>query len=71
MLKKKILTVKELSEHIKGLLEAEELAGIWVEGELSNFRKAVRHYYFDLKDEHALLRCVMFRPSIPFVPKNG
>lgn len=71
MLKKNILTVHELSRYIKERLEGEELSGIWVEGEISNFRKVARHWYFDLKDYQALIRCIMFCPSPPFMPKNG
>ncbi|HHF55811.1 MAG TPA: exodeoxyribonuclease VII large subunit [Thermoplasmatales archaeon] len=71
MLKRKIFTVSEISGYIKEIIEKEELTNIWVEGEISNFRQAIGHYYFDLKDEKAVIKCVMFSPSLPFTPKNG
>jgi len=71
MLKRKIFTVSEISSHIKEIIEKEELTNIWIEGEISNFRQAIGHYYFDLKDERAVIKCVMFSPSLPFTPKNG
>ena len=60
MLKKKIFSVGEISSFIKNLLERDDLKDIWVEGEISNFRKAGGHYYFSLKDENASIKCVMF-----------
>ena len=68
---KKIFTVGEITEYIKNLIEGGELKNIWIEGEISNFRKAIGNFYFDLKDEKALLRCVMFSPTLSFTPKNG
>lgn len=39
-----------------------KLRDIWVEGEVSNLaRSAAGHSYFTLRDEGAVLRCVMFR----------
>ena len=70
-MKKKIFSVGKISEYIKEIIEKEELTDIWVEGEISNFRHAIGNYYFDLKDEKAIIRCVMFNPSLPFTPKNG
>jgi|Deesub1362A_J573_1020465.scaffolds.fasta_scaffold19280_1 exodeoxyribonuclease VII large subunit len=68
---KKIFTVGEITHYIKEIVEREELNNIWVEGEISNFREAIGNYYFDLKDEMAIIRCVMFSPSLQFTPKNG
>ncbi|HEU0198112.1 MAG TPA: exodeoxyribonuclease VII large subunit [Nevskiaceae bacterium] len=54
-------TVYALTQAIKGALET-GFPVVWVEGELSNFScPASGHWYFSLKDEHAQLRCVMFR----------
>ena len=48
---------------------------ILVEGELSNFSSyRSGHWYFSLKDENALIRCVMFHSynqKVDFVPKDG
>lgn len=68
---KKIYTVGEITQYIKELIEKGELNNIWIEGEVSNFRKAIGNFYFDLKDEKAILRCIMFTPSLPFTLKNG
>ncbi len=70
MLKKKIFSVGEISSFIKNLLERDDLKDIWVEGEISNFRKAGGHYYFSLKDENASIKCVMFDIS-QAEPRNG
>jgi exodeoxyribonuclease VII large subunit len=48
---------------------------VWVEGEISNLRRAESgHFYFALKDGDALLRVVMFRMQarlLRFKPDNG
>ncbi|KAA0003348.1 MAG: exodeoxyribonuclease VII large subunit [Thermoplasmata archaeon] len=73
--KSKILTVKELSCYIKDLLEREELSNIWVQGEISNVKHhSSGHLYFSMKDEHAVLRCVMFKENasrLRFSPTEG
>jgi len=56
-----VLSVSELTRHIKGMLE-ETLPAVWVEGEISNFAAAASgHCYFTLKDANAALSVVMFR----------
>ncbi|MEM6910824.1 MAG: exodeoxyribonuclease VII large subunit [Verrucomicrobiota bacterium] len=55
------LSVTQLTRQIRDLLEI-EIAEIWVEGEISNYRaQASGHQYFTLKDETAQLACVLFR----------
>jgi exodeoxyribonuclease VII large subunit len=57
------VTVSELSRQIRQLLES-QIAQIWVEGEISNYRKqSSGHHYFTLKDERSQLSCVMFARS--------
>jgi exodeoxyribonuclease VII large subunit len=54
-------TVFELVERARALLER-ALPAVWVEGEISNFKKYPSgHWYFSLKDPFAQIRCVMFR----------
>jgi exodeoxyribonuclease VII large subunit len=69
-----ILTVSQLTQHIKGLLEG-AFPLVWVSGEISNFiRHRSGHLYFSLKDERAEIRCVMFRGHnqfLNFEPDNG
>ena len=56
-----IYTVSQLSQQVKHLLE-DCFPEIWVQGELSNVSKPISgHCYFSLKDEHAQVRCALFR----------
>jgi exodeoxyribonuclease VII large subunit len=68
------LTVSELTARIKVMIEG-EFIDVWVEGEVSNFRKhSSGHWYFTLKDEGAMLRCASFRVQnrlIRFTPEDG
>ena len=71
------LTVSQLNTYVKALLEGDKcLAGVTVEGEISDFKRhyATGHLYFSLKDESARVRCVMFRSDasrLSFSPENG
>ena len=70
------LTVTQVNEYIKMLLDADELLGnILVKGEISNFTNhRTGHFYFSLKDEGGIIRAVMFRSnaqSLTFLPENG
>jgi len=70
----RIFTVSRLTAEIKFLLEG-KFDRIWVEGELSNFSSpSSGHFYMSLKDEHAQIRAVMFRPQaryLKFTPEDG
>ena len=70
------LSVSELNNLIKGLLEQEPLlSNVCVRGELSNYKiYPSGHHYFTLKDSESSLRCVMFKTSaskLRFRPENG
>ncbi len=73
----KTITVSQLTEAIKMTLEgAPYLNNIRVSGEISDFTYRVQsgHMYFTLKDEFAVLRCVMFRyqnQKLTFKPQDG
>ncbi|VAX23264.1 Exodeoxyribonuclease VII large subunit, partial [hydrothermal vent metagenome] len=71
---KKIFTVSSLTSDIKAVIES-GFAGLWVEGEISNFKVYPSgHAYFDLKDDKALLNAVMWKGSrkyLKFEPKQG
>ncbi len=57
---RRIYTVSELAQDIKLILEG-TFGEIWVEGEVSNFRKYPSgHNYFSLKDNLAVLSAVIF-----------
>lgn len=73
---RRVLTVSELTLHIKNLLETDPLlSSVVVQGEISNLRQpGSGHIYFTLKDESAALRCVMFRSArarLKFEPHDG
>lgn len=60
----KIFTITELTLAIKELIEgAFGYNNFWVEGEISNFKgkNLSGHMYFSVKDEKAILPCVIFR----------
>ena len=58
---KDILTVSQLNDNIKTLLE-EAFGSLWVEGEVSNLRRPQSgHIYFTLKDDKSQIRAVYFR----------
>jgi len=59
-----VLSVKQLNLYVRSLLEGDpRLSVISVTGELSNFKPhySSGHLYFSLKDNDALIRCVMFK----------
>src|SRR4029079_7394755 len=71
---RRVLSPVQLNTLARELLEG-AFAQVWVEGEISNFaRPASGHLYFTLKDEHAQVRCAMFRmkaSGLRFTPRNG
>ena len=72
----KVFNITELNNYIKNLLDADELlAGVYVKGELSNYKMYPSgHHYFTMKDAEGTLKCVMFKGSaskLRFKPENG
>ena len=69
-----VLSVSELTHHIKALLEG-KFPALWVEGEISNLAVAPSgHVYFTLKDANAQLSAVLFRGiagKVPFKLADG
>lgn len=58
-----VFSVSELTRRIKSLLEA-HFPVVIVEGEVSNYRQSsAGHHYFSLKDEFAVIGCVLFAGS--------
>ena len=54
--------VKEVSKYISNILRRDSfLSNISVEGEVSNFKKSGGHSYFSIKDDEAVLKCVVFK----------
>lgn len=74
-LNERVLTVSQLNAQVKKLL-SNNFPLVVVEGEISGLHhhRSSGHYYFNLKDERALLRCVMFSSNaarLPFQPEDG
>jgi exodeoxyribonuclease VII large subunit len=69
-----ILTVSELTQEIKNILEM-KFPDIWVEGEISNLRiPPSGHTYFTLKDDFSQIRTVLFKMqarTLRFVLEDG
>jgi exodeoxyribonuclease VII large subunit len=73
--KRHIFTVSQVTNLIKGVLEANLPARLTVTGEIGDWRKHDSgHCYFSLKDNDAVLPCVMWRSSfakVRFAPERG
>lgn len=65
----RIYTVTELNRLVKSTLELSLPYTIWVEGEVSNYKRASSgHIYFTLKDDESELRAVIWRSSAEKLP---
>lgn len=71
---RKIYSVAEVNRKARMVLES-GIGEVWVEGELSRVTvHSSGHWYFNLKDEQAVVACAMFRNDnarVPFAPKDG
>ena len=71
------ISVKQLNSYVRSLLEGDSrLSFISVCGEISNFKNhySSGHLYFSLKENDAVIKCVMFRSSavaLKFTPADG
>ena len=70
------ISVSKLNEYIANLMDADDfLKSAMVMGEVSNFKRhSSGHLYFSLKDQGAVIRCVMFRgyaSKMEFDLENG
>jgi exodeoxyribonuclease VII large subunit len=58
----RIFTVGEITDQIREIILESFFNYIWVKGEVSNLTKHTSgHTYFSLKDERAIIRCVIFK----------
>ncbi len=76
MAERPILSVTKLNEYVSNMLGRDPmLRNLRVQGEISDFKRHYSgHLYFSLKDEDALVHCVMFRQRaslLEFQPQNG
>ena len=67
-----ILSVTQLNEYVNTLPRNDVLLGsVSIRGEISGFKRHTSgHIYFSLKDEGALVRCVMFRQNAMNMPEG-
>ena len=71
------LSVTQLNKYVNTLMKSDEnLNNVYIVGEISNFRGqyASGHLYFSLKDDGAVIRCVMYKFSavnLKFSIDNG
>ncbi len=70
------VSVSDLNMYIKNKIASDEaLNAVIVKGEISNFKAHYTgHFYFTLKDEKSLIKCIMFKSfaeRINFRPKDG
>lgn len=74
---KLVVSVSQLNNYIKGLFDQIPVfRNVYVSGEISNFKHHIKsgHMYFSLKDEHAVVKAVMFQSyasRLRFQPENG
>jgi len=73
---RQVFSVAQVNKYAKRLMESDALlAGLFVEGELSNFNAhSSGHMYFTLKDSAAAISGVMFKThaaNLAFSPKSG
>lgn len=72
---KHIYTVSQITQEIKVIFENTFGLGVWVEGEVSDFKTYPSgHAYFSLKDSESLLMAVMFaraNSQVKFKIENG
>jgi len=73
--KARIYTVSQVTSLIKTALENSLPGRLTITGEISGFKKhSSGHCYFDLKDENAVIPCVMWKSDVTkvkFKPENG
>lgn len=73
---KNAITVTQLNKYIKDKIDLDEnLSTVLIKGEISNFKAHYTgHFYFTLKDENSLIKCIMFKANavrLDFKPKDG
>lgn len=75
-MQRKVYPVSAVNRYVKQLLQQDMiLSGLWVSGELSNFKRhSSGHLYFTLKDREGSIAAVMFASdarSLNFRPQDG
>lgn len=68
-------SVSEVNRYISYKFETDALLQkVYIEGEISNFKRSGNHYYFSLKDEFSEITAMFFYPanlSLSFNPTDG
>lgn len=68
-------SVSEINRYLSYKFESDALLQkVYIEGEISNFKKSGNHFYFSLKDEYSEISAMFFYPSnlsLSFLPSDG
>ncbi len=68
-------SVSEVNRYISYKFETDALLQqVYIEGEISNFKRSGNHYYFSLKDQYSEITAMFFYPanlSLSFNPSDG
>lgn len=71
----RFLNVSALNRYLNNKFEMDiHLQEVFLQGEISNFKKSGKHFYFSIKDEFSEISAMMFYPdnsSLTFNPKDG
>mgnify|MGYP003821828257 CR=1 FL=1 len=71
----RFLNVSALNRYLNNKFEMDEhLQEVYLQGEISNFKKSGKHYYFSIKDEFSEISAMMFYPdnyNLDFKPQDG
>jgi exodeoxyribonuclease VII large subunit len=68
------LTVSALNAYLASRFrEDKNLEGLFIKGEITDFKTYPKAYYFTLSDSGGILKCVMWKNGVPlrFLPENG
>lgn len=71
----RFLTVSALNRYINYKFEIDEhLKEVYLQGEISNFKRSGKHMYFSIKDEYSEISAMIFYPyteNLQFNPSDG
>lgn len=69
------ITVTELNRYLSMKFEQDMLLKqVYLQGEISNFKRSGQHYYFSIKDEFSEISAMFFYPDrsdLNFIPQDG
>ena len=71
-MKNNYISISALSKYLKYKFDQDEhLQEVYLKGEISNFKAHYTgHFYFTLKDENSLIKCIMFKSKVKWTRKR-